>query len=136
MKTLDELIKAFEWCNDDNRDECDGCPYETGRETDCHERNLDALTYLKAYKDDRNDLSALRAFWAEQQGNPPLTWDELNDMMGEPVWVEHTLFKGWRLVGWKVTDRMINLVGPYSENLPLFSDDCGKNWQAYRKERK
>ena len=64
MKTLDEVIKAFEWCCNDDEDECTECPYD-GEDDGCHQRNLDALHYLKAYKDDRNDLTALRAYWAE-----------------------------------------------------------------------
>lgn len=49
MKTLDEVIKAFEWCCNDDNDDCDGCPYETGEATDCHVRNIDALYYLREY---------------------------------------------------------------------------------------
>ena len=52
MKSLDDVIKAFEWCLDDNQDECDGCPY--GQETDCHSRNVDALKYLKEYQVEKN----------------------------------------------------------------------------------
>lgn len=69
------------------------------------------------------------------ESNEPLSWDELKQMEGKPVWVEHKLFKGWRLVGWQANDHMMNLVGSYSEQLPLFEDDCGNGWQAYRKER-
>ena len=50
MKTLDEVIKAFEWCLNDANDECDGCPYYSNQETDCHVRNVDALHYLKEYQ--------------------------------------------------------------------------------------
>ena len=50
MKTLDEVIKSFEWCIDDSHDDCDGCPYNTGEATDCHVRNIDALHYLKEYQ--------------------------------------------------------------------------------------
>ena len=52
MKSLDDVIKAFEWCLDDNQDECDGCPY--GQETDCHDRNIDALHYLREYQVEKN----------------------------------------------------------------------------------
>jgi hypothetical protein len=51
MKTLDEVIKSFEWCIDDGHDDCDGCPYNTGEVTDCHERNIDALHYLRELRD-------------------------------------------------------------------------------------
>lgn len=51
MKSLDEVIKALEWCIDDSHDDCDGCPYDTGEVTDCHVRNIDALHYLKELRD-------------------------------------------------------------------------------------
>ena len=54
MKSLDDVIKAFEWCLDDTHDECDGCPYYSGRDTDCHDRNVDALHYLKEYQVEKN----------------------------------------------------------------------------------
>jgi len=60
MKTLDEVIKAMdhvEFC-------CTNCKLQF----DCDEVECyleDALYYLKAYRDDRDDLTALRAYWAE-----------------------------------------------------------------------
>ena len=54
MKSLDDVIKAFEWCLDDNQDECDGCPYYSGWNTDCHDRNVDALHYLKELQAEKN----------------------------------------------------------------------------------
>lgn len=57
--------------------------------------------------------------------NPPLTWDELKDMEGKPVWIEGPLITGgphWIIVGPShLYDGKI--VG------------YGKTWQAYRKER-
>ena len=86
MKTLDEVIKAFEWCNneDENLDDCTGCPYNTGQGTDCHERNVDALYYLKEYQEKQKILNIRmaeynRGFeqlgeeWARIKNNPPLT---------------------------------------------------------------
>lgn len=62
MKTLDEVIKALELCLD-NKIKCNHCPYH---EEGCPEsRKADALHYLKAYRDDKDDLTALRAYWAE-----------------------------------------------------------------------
>lgn len=45
MKTLDEVIF--------------GAPYSPTP------WEADALVYLKAYRDDKDDLTALRAYWAE-----------------------------------------------------------------------
>lgn len=113
MKTLDEVI--FE------------APYSLTL------WEADALNYLMEFQ-------GLSKMWNDQidkeQENPSLDWETLKQMKEKPVWVEHNLFKGWRLVGWQANEHMMVLVGPYSEQLPLFEDGCGKDWQAYRKERK
>ena len=54
MKSLDDVIKAFEWCLDDANDDCPGCPYYAGRDTDCHDINVDALHYLREYQVEKN----------------------------------------------------------------------------------
>lgn len=138
MPTLDEVIKAMENCYGSDAECCDKCSYTmevTGHGVICRKCDLedDALHYLKEFQ-------GLSKMWNDkldkEQENPPLTWDELKQMRGKPVWVEHHLFKGWRLIGWQGNDHMMNLVGPYSEQLPLFADGCGCDWQVYRKERK
>ena len=52
MKMLDEVIKAFEYCisDDINIDNCFGCPYDK-EEEGCHQRNFDALHYLREYRE-------------------------------------------------------------------------------------
>lgn len=98
-----------------------------------------AIYYLKKYKNVQTRIEKIALGNIEDTlakiSNPPLTWDEIKSLEMCPVWVEHKLFKGWRLVGWQANDHMMNLVGPYSEQVPLFADDCGKVWNAYRKER-
>lgn len=116
--TLDEVIKALEFCTETG---CNpACPYEKeclhqglGFPKDAlhylkeyrdrketlknwtekaisEQQNLsDAITFMRAYRDDKDDLTALRAYRKEQNENPPLTWEELKQMEGEPVWVEH-----------------------------------------------
>ena len=90
MKTLNEVIKALEWCVDDSHDDCDGCPYDTGEVTDCHDRNVDALYYLKEYQGYLIGKEFSEAFdeACTEMYNPPLTWDELKTMEGKPVWLE------------------------------------------------
>lgn len=40
------------------------------------QQNLsDAITFMRAYRDDKDDLTALRAYWKEQHENNALTWD-------------------------------------------------------------
>lgn len=75
MKTLDEVIKALR-CTDpevDSETKCNDCPYKEFRMSDlwyvgpsCLDVMFaDALHYLKAYRDDKDDLTALRAYWIE-----------------------------------------------------------------------
>ena len=50
MKTLDEVIKANECCDHGEPDSrCEDCPYN-GLGACCHERESDALHYLKELK--------------------------------------------------------------------------------------
>lgn len=87
MKTLDEVIKALDVCSTGKG--CENCPYavydEDGFEEylECGKMNVDALYYLKTYKDDKDDLTALRAYWKEQHENNALTWDELKRESGK-----------------------------------------------------
>ena len=178
MKTLDEVIKAFEQCKDDK---CYGCAYhEKVHANSCiAKRNSDALQYLKTYRENRqtyieNSRKAEEAreryleavkncelaenkyrklyeetsqnlrntsqitcpkchseFVILPEANNALTWDELRQMEGKPVWVEE---KGMLSI-WII-------IGDVSKNW-LYSTDCnayrhedyGKSWQAYRKER-
>jgi len=93
MKRLDEVIKALEWCIDDSHaDNCDGCPYDV---TNCYDRNIDALHYLKEY---RTTQTAYIKAMADLEDNPPLTFEEVREMVGMPVWMEWNYSKGWRLV--------------------------------------
>ena len=141
MKTLDEVISAVHHCGlltgfDDYYEYDGGCPYADC--SACEKKRMlgkDVIKYLTAYKDDKNDLTALRAYWAEQQENNPLTWDELKSMEGKPVWVEHMYYKKWLIVKDVYKDSIIfDGNGFYTQ---LFSDDNDKEirWQAYRKER-
>lgn len=99
MKTLDEVIKAFEYTYEN-----DPIAWTYG---------VDALHYLKEYQEHMKwhayeehcldnekkalqekkaefdevltDYVALKQWWAEQQENPPLSWNELKEMKGKPV---------------------------------------------------
>ena len=145
MKTLDEVIKAYECCNHDDR--CEDCPYNGI--TCTLERNTDALYYLKTiettenlYHDAVNKLSK----WEDEDWKDrylPLTWDELKQMEGKPVWIEYADDEeqtGWALI---VKNPERPLFG--KPKLFTFVRDEGKfyltisgydkRWRAYRKEK-
>ena len=71
------------------------------------------------------------------ENNVALSWDELKQMEGKPVWVEPVDRKGY----WFVIEFFNN--NPYyggdrvcfTNDVMLNRSDLGKIWQAYRKER-
>ena len=122
VKTLDEVIKAYEICHASILD-CDGCPYDNGmrwRDSDCY--IADAIHYLQAYRANQQTyvensrkaeeareryMEAVRncehvCLKAEKvvldaERNDPLTWDELKEMVDKPVWIEekYSLSNEW-----------------------------------------
>ena len=148
MKTLDEVIKVMdyvEFC-------CTNCKLQY----DCDEKECfleDALNYLKEFKSAKDELDstrlayldiltdyvALKNYWAEQQVNPPLTWDDLTGLVGKPVWVEYTYQGEWRpdkgewiIINLMGDDDLIDQTGEGTYPKSVY----GKTWQAYRKEKK
>lgn len=139
MKTLDEVITGMTEL------------ILSGKTADVKSTVRDALHYLKEYKDDKDELDstrlayldiltdyvALKQYWAEQQENPPISWDELKAMEGKPVWIETKRYGSrWYLVEDTSYEEMIVFTGLYGESAPYFQEDLGKTWQAYRKEKK
>ena len=158
MKTLDEVIKALE---------TDPVPMAYTARLSVHEDiMIDALHYLQTYRADkleweqtrqaneeryqeavRNCERAENKFIARLKEldigtlNEPLTWDELRQMEGKPVWIEHLC----GVLRWGVIDDLFydqkesktkTIFGTRHGFLEWDKDDLGKTWQAYRKERK
>ena len=121
MKTLDEVIKNLE----------DGTEHLSvmliSRET-----WTDALQWLKGYKA-HIELDKLRDKCEAE--NEPLSWDELKQMEGKPVWVESLLYKQWAVIAY-IGEEYIRFEGAnlYALECRIYmGEDNG--WQAYRKER-
>lgn len=113
MKTLNEIIYQLENC----------APLAD-----------DVLFYLKEYRwIIENCAEALAEKYPSE--NIPLTWDELNQMEGKPVWVE--LF-GSGLGEWDLCHAQLNDRIWFTDGTGLIFDlseeTLGKTWQAYRKE--
>ena len=139
MKTLDEVIKKFELCNSYSYDMCNSsCPYFDDK-CAC---DPDALYYLLEYREMKEHLACLDGATLHGDdtqivNNPPLTWDELKDMEGKPIWVEYEGFApDWEVIiytgntKWKcgeVIETHLSI---------LYKENQGKEWKAYRKERK
>ena len=54
MKTLDEVIKAMDWCTDLDQSGCNACPYADSDQIICFKD--DALFYLKEYRSKRERI--------------------------------------------------------------------------------
>lgn len=130
MKTLDEVIElcesilTFAYLPKDDTTSTAGI----------------ALFYLREYREMKNHLACMNN--AEIRGdstqiinNPPLTWDELQRMTGEPIWVE---YEGYT-PNWEVIEYIGNTKWKCDEVIEthlsiLHKEDQGKTWQAYRKK--
>ena len=132
MKTLDEVIEACE-----SQSVISGMVLE------------DVVHYLKEYQCqvknfDYDELQELRDWYAEEKLNPALSWDELRQMAGKPVWLEYNFrigdkefrdkSKRWCIIRefepWEGTEIAITENG-----FVLSKREQIKDWQAYRKER-
>lgn len=142
MKTLDEIIKRVETqINDFDKNGCFECHY-CGDECCIDSCFLeDALHYLKEYQ--ILQTAYIKAM-ADLEDNPPLTWSELKQMEGKPVWVEYNFqisdkkfrdnSKRWCVIRefehWHDTEIIIT-----DNGFVLSKNEQVTDWQAYRKER-
>ena len=133
MRTLDEVITALEKIDATWRNDHPSLNYEDLR---------DALHYLKEYR----KLDSLDAVAFPEDDNTALSWDELRKMEGKPVWVEYeqSIRNRWGHKCWHIIRNFqiatfdgkdhhwmrVDMDGVYFD-----SEDLGKTWQAYRKER-
>lgn len=153
MKTLDEVIRAAHHCEllssfDDNYEYDGGCPYADC--SACEEKRMlgkDVIHYLKEYKRISAKIEKIAlgniTETLEKLDNPALTWDELRQMEGKPVWIDSVpLVRRWVII------KKFHPIGGNKNLFDMEVEDGGhflrKNmrrddpawWQAYRKERK
>ena len=137
MKTFNEITKAMSMCG--RQPDCRGCPYENvSYPTEIGNTCIDIMHYdALYYMQDRIDEC--------QEANSPLTWDELKQMEGKPIWIEllnhdmwddpsHGVDSEWWVIGEVRKDDII--LATYLDEMELCEEDIGIIWQAYRKERK
>lgn len=76
-------------------------------------------------------LEAVRRLESKQaaEKNEPLTLDELRQMEGEPVWVDHWHGGEWIIVYWDYVRRIA-----YTRKACLHEHEYGETWIAYRRK--
>ena len=159
-KSLDEVIIAQELC--ELGDRCTDCPYAKRDENGdwsfcCGDAEADTLHYLKIYRSDMRMYADNQKYWEDELKqkikdfgdakdryikrlkeleigtlNDPLTWEELLEMEGKPVWVEEKDMPSTWIIIWDVTENWLYPTGCDAYR----HEEFGKTWQAYRKERK
>lgn len=168
MKTLDEVIDDFEKACDLERrcEDCSGClGQENGCPNDGAESVPDALEYLKEYRSKQDTIAEQLAELeqkndhvcelaktvceeydrlcnrlAEEYRNEPLSWEQLKNMEGKPVWIEMGAFKIWGLNGGVYGDAFGKEMVTFKVLHDLWrlrKEKMGDadGWQAYSKER-
>ena len=128
MRTIDEVIKAIDFCNSGDSSKCKDCPYIGTCELNYAVLFDDALHYLKEYQ--------------TRKLNNPLTKEELQKYKHKPVWIK------WINNIWNGTCKWV-LIADINDNEIIFSalDVAGqhyyghlmfininKEWEAYEKE--
>ena len=119
---------------------------------------VDAIHYLEEYRSDKVIWEVTRngyLDWIDQykeshekyqqavielEKNPPLSWDELKQMVGKPVWVEYEGYTpDWEIIETVGATRgtVDDFTGNFIETHMsiLHKDDLGKTWRAFRHER-
>ncbi len=119
MRTLDEVIELMEGM-------------------DFISWGADALHYLNEYQS--LQIAFLKAM-ADLEYNPPLTFDEVREMVGMPVWMEWNDAKGWRLVNCfdsTITrEKAVALTDRFCVDFVFSAETFAKcEVKVYRKERK
>ena len=144
MRTLDEVIERMEgiYGNISDRTKNDAVHYLK----EYRERLSQLQDMMDRYEiNDRNYQEAVRncemvqlkyqQLLDDYNDNPALTWKQLKQMTGKPVWVEALLYKQWAVIAYVGDDHIrfegVNLYAPESR----FYMGKDNGWQAYRKER-
>lgn len=135
MKTLNKIIEIFSAYA-----KCKPEMYEGPAQSTI----ADALFYLKEYQYIIEQCASVLAQKYPSQ-NDTITWDELQQMTGKPVWLESyddiTNFKGWAIVRKILNDKAYFIIGDYDDNFfveQIAFPKCtiNKKWKTYRAENK
>ena len=161
MKTLDEVIDSI--TRQSGLEIRNARKPEKDRFWVDRETYNDALYYLREYRSDQIEWNANRKAWnlAEEDLintrmkyitklkeldigtlNEPLTWHELKQMEGKPVWLEVydpiDEKTGWHTASWKliefINDEYFDVRDSDGEQECYYKSES-EYWQAYRKER-
>ena len=123
MKSLDEVIVGLGIC---------------ARELDCN-CCREAVHYLKQFASQNSQKMVNKSdSISKMEYNDPLTWEQLEEMNGKPVWVELTRsgLEAWGLSDGIYVDAFghdIITIKVLHDLWHLDKEQIGQSWKAYRK---
>ena len=135
MKTLNKIIEIFSAFV-----KCKPEMYEGPAQSTI----ADALFYLKEYQYIIEQCTSVLSQKYPSQ-NDAITWDELTQMAGKPIWLESyddiTKFNGWTIIRKIIEDKVFFIIGDYDadffvEEIALPKCTINKKWKTYRAENK
>lgn len=116
---------------------CEGCPYDPDCES--YKKWDEALHYLKQLQKIEDEYEELKDWWAEEHAeNVPLSWDELKQMDGKPVWWVHGEVGEWLTIYCVpiiLNDSVLYATTCSGVECWIYKKDMDK-YQYFRKERK
>lgn len=103
-------------------------------------RNCEEAENKYRMAQDALDAQRLHMMWVDkhfkfEEPDDPLTWDELRQMEGKPIWLERPEWKEWLLVSEIDNDKCeMYLRDKWGNGVIVNGRNVGY-WRAYRKER-
>ena len=138
MMSLEEIIKALTKCDGNCGGGCEfssayGCNVMFVLKGDILHHLKDYRQTIKYLEVQHDHVEQLCEYF---KNNPPLTWNELKDMEGKPIWVEqhHGDTKGWLLILRKCDD-VVTCTTKHGNSFYLYKANYGEKWKAYRREK-
>ena len=145
MKPLEKVVKALEICG---KVDPSLCPYFDTKHWKCCTGYIqryspvkdDAYSYLREYLNYQKSQKTInKSDSLSETENKPLSWEELRQMVGKPVWLEE-LRDGSRWYGfWDVVSDAVD----YGDEKIVYTKsemryemaEYGTIWKAYKQER-
>lgn len=78
-------------------------------------------------------ITAIRAL-EQQEQNEPLTWEQVKERVGAPVWLEDVMYS--RYSGWRTVGMSNNTFVSFSNRATIRKDEVGQRYIIYAREPK
>ena len=142
MKMLEKVVKALEICG---KADPSMCPYFDTKHWGCCTGHIqgyspvkdDAYSYLREYLNyQKLQKMVNKSDSLSDTENKPLSWEELKQMVGKPVWIEYFRRSSCFDSEWVILKDINDSCMSDTEHFGYDADEYGRTWIAYKQERK